>query len=152
MNTTIKTQSSDVTFAHDDNAKLAAHKDSSLQKCIHYDNAHCKYKELCQLQHFETICNKQTCGKSRCKARHPKECSYYIAGYCKFGTYCDFKHSNNSSQNATDTHVDVIATFRKEIASLKDKNDLLLGKVNKQESEIDILKTNQKILKKVKEK
>ena len=99
MNTTIKTQSSDVTFAHDDNAKLAAHKDSSLQKCIHYDNAHCKYKELCQLQHFETICNKQTCGKSRCKARHPKECSY-------------------SSQNDTDTRVDVISTFRKEIASL----------------------------------
>ena len=65
-----------------------------------------------------------------CNDRHPRPCSFYSLGVCKFSKDCSFSHKK----------VEDINSLRKEISEISSKYGLAIRKVENQEQIIHILK------------
>ena len=61
--------------------------------CFHNKFGFCKFGGRCFRLHENKLCENDNCNIQECPLRHPKFCRYFGKfKYCKFGTYCRFRH------------------------------------------------------------
>ena len=116
--------------------------------CSYHDNGYCRFKTECKFHHFEEICDKIECERSKCLKRHPKPCKYFRRNKCKFGDICLFNHKsvvqvqaslNNSEPGDLKAKLlkfeEIIASLKNEIdirdAVIKEKDDNIKMKEEK---------------------
>ena len=61
--------------------------------CKYYQMGFCKKILHCPQKHNKEDCTESNCDIKICEKRHRKTCNYF-ASYCKFGTFCEYKHEN----------------------------------------------------------
>ena len=67
---------------------------------------------------MKTNCVKKNCEVDYCPLRHPRKCRFYLEfNYCKFGTFCRYKHETFSKQvsNEVENLKHTIECLRKDI-------------------------------------
>ena len=63
--------------------------------CQFFRHGFCRYKDNCRKQHVVEVCEHEHCQDPYCIKRHPRICRYYRDwNYCKFGSYCYYKHTS----------------------------------------------------------
>ena len=75
--------------------------------CLFNKFGHCKFGDICRLEHFRSICDDCDCKINTCEKRHPRECKFWNEYHrCRFGSYCSFKHKSLDVFNPTETNVE----------------------------------------------
>ena len=96
--------------------------------CLFNKFGHCKFGDICRLEHLRSICGNSACNINTCEKRHPRECKYWNEyKRCRFGDYCSFKHKSKDVCNPKETNVE------NELATLKAKIEELEIIINEKE-------------------
>ena len=109
---------------------MSTSQNQRLQACSYHKYGHCKQGVKCDKYHSKKDCRDLNCDVKSCNDRHPRPCSFYSLGVCKFSKDCSFSHKK----------VEDINSLRKEISEISSKYGLAIRKVENQEQIINILK------------
>ena len=101
-----------------------------LQTCPYHKYGHCKQGVECDKYHSKKVCKDSNCDVKSCNDRHPRPCTFYSLGVCKFSKDCSFSHRK----------VEDINSLRKEVSEFRSKYASAIQKVEKQDKIINILR------------
>ena len=101
-----------------------------LQICPHHKYGHCKQGLECDKYHSKRVCKDFNCDVKSCNDRHPRPCTFYSLGVCKFSKDCSFSHKKAEDINS----------LRKEVSEFRSKYASAIQQVKKQDSIISILR------------
>ena len=101
-----------------------------LQTCPHHKYGHCKQGVECDKYHSKKVCRDSNCDVKSCNDRHPRPCTFYSLGVCKFSKDCSFSHKK----------VEDINSLRKEVSEFRLKYGSAIQKVEKQDKIINVLR------------
>ena len=97
-------------------------------KCFFNNSGFCKFRDECRNQHFQDVCENQTCDK-KCLSRHPKPCKNREK--CKFllNNICAFSHDaiekeNDGVQEKVRMRVDEISNLKNLLNQNKVENEI----------------------------
>ena len=83
--------------------------------CRHNKYGHCKFQDLCNLNHVNEKCEDIYCEIVNCQKRHPRKCKFFLEyKRCKFGDFCSYEH-------LLDDRANDIEDLKKELAAVKAK-------------------------------
>ena len=98
-----------------------------------------KFVKYCLRRHENKLCENEGCEGHSCLFRHPRKCRYFLQyKYCKFGSFCKFKHE------AIENH--------KEIEELKQALDTVKLKIAEKDQEIKAKENEIASMEEIKEK
>ena len=101
-----------------------------LQICSYHKYGHCKLGVECEKYHSKKVCKDINCDVKSCNDRHPRPCTFYSLGVCKFSKDCSFSHKK----------VEDINSLRKELTELRSKYGSAIQQVEKQDKIINVLR------------
>ena len=91
---------------------------------------HCKQGVECDKYHSKKVCKDLNCDVKSCIDRHPRPCTFYSLGVCKFSKDCSFSHKK----------VEDINSLRKELSEFRSKYCSAIQQVEKKDKIISILR------------
>jgi len=116
------------------------------QICSGNKFGYCKYCENSLFRHNNETCQDSECQIYSCEKRHPRNCKHFRNyGYCKFNTFCKYKHQK---QIHIAENCDKIEKIEKKLQTMKNPkanratNDDDLVKIKTLEEAVHNLKTN----------
>ena len=101
-----------------------------LQACSYHKYGHCKQGVECGKYHSKKVCKDINCDVKSCNDRHPRPCTFYSLGVCKFSKDCSFSHKK----------VEDINSLRKELTEIRSKYGSAIKQVEKQDKIINVLR------------
>ena len=101
-----------------------------LQACSYHKYGHCKQGVECDKYHSKKVCKDINCDVKSCNDRHPRPCTFYSLGVCKFSKDCSFSHKK----------VEDINSLRKELTEIRSKYGSAIKQVEKQDKIINVLR------------
>ena len=101
-----------------------------LQTCSYHKYGHCNQGVQCDKYHSKNVCKDINCDVKSCNDRHPRPCTFYSLGVCKFSKDCSFSHKK----------VEDINSLRKELSELGSKYGSAIQQVEKQNKIINVLR------------
>ena len=84
----------------------------------------------CDKYHSKKVCRDSNCDVKSCNDRHPRPCTFYSLGVCKFSKDCSFSHKKAEDINS----------LRKEVSEFRSKYASAIQQVKKQDNIISILR------------
>ena len=84
----------------------------------------------CDKYHSKKVCKDINCDVKSCNDRHPRPCTFYSLGVCKFSKDCSFSHKK----------VEDINSLRKEVSDFRLKYCSAIQQVLTQDKIINVLK------------
>ena len=117
--------------------------------CLFDKFGHCKFGDICRLEHLRSICGNSACNINTCEKRHPRECKYWNEyKRCRFGDYCSFKHKSEDVCNPKETNVEnELATLKAKIEEL----EIIINEKEVFEKKVEHFKTIEARVEKVEE-
>ena len=114
---------------------------SDKKKCLHHDRGYCRKQNKCNLIHYGEICEEVECDGRYCKKRHPRECEYYFKNrYCKFGTFCKYRHLKVPSKIGLE-----INDLKEKIKKLEIESNSMKNIIIEQQHKIDALRVTSNV-------
>ena len=101
-----------------------------LQICSYHKYGHCRLGVECDKYHSKKVCKDISCDVKSCSDRHPRPCTFFSLGVCKYSIDCSFSHKK----------VEDINSLRKEVSEFRSKYGSAIQKVEKQDKIISILR------------
>lgn len=101
-----------------------------LQTCSYHKYGHCKQGLECDKYHSKKVCKDLNCDVKSCNDRHPRPCTFYSLGVCKFSKDCSFSHKR----------VEDINSLRKEVSDIRLKYGSAIQQVETQDKIINVLR------------
>ena len=87
-----------------------------------------KFGNKCIRKHENKLCEHKYCEVKSCPLRHPRKCRFFLEfNYCKFGTFCRYRHEKFYSEVST-----------REIEDLRNTLECLKEDIAKKNEEIRI--------------
>ena len=117
--------------------------------CLFNKFGHCKFADICRLEHLRSICENSNCNINTCEKRRPRECKYWNEyKRCRFGDYCSFKHKSKDVCNPKETNVEnELATLKAKIEEL----EIIINEKEVFEKKVEHFKTIEARVEKVEE-
>ena len=109
---------------------MSTSQNQRLQTCSYHKYGHCKEGVKCEKYHSKKVCKDINCDVKSCNDRHPRPCSFYSLGVCKFSKDCSFSHKK----------VEDVNSLRKELTELRSKYGSAIQQVEKQDKIINVLR------------
>ena len=109
---------------------MATSQNQRLQTCSYHKYGHCKQGLECDKYHSKKVCKDLNCDVKSCYDRHPRPCTFYGLGVCKFSKDCSFSH----------TKVEDINSLRKEVSDFRLKYCSAIQQVLTQDKIINVLR------------
>ncbi len=101
-----------------------------LQTCSYHKYGHCRQGLECDKYHSKKVCKDLNCDVKSCHDRHPRPCTFYSLGVCKFSNNCSFSHKK----------VEDLNSLRKEVSDIRLKYSSAIQQVETQDKIIKVLR------------